>query len=120
MVYSMNYSENECLLIRVLEYEIDRRVKYPELQTEEAELDCGPRAARLTPSPRKPHTLRKPSTVNLANGFLLIMHTNNSADNLKMAFTEFYDNAKLDELDLTGKNGKLGSLQVLEILVKEL
>jgi hypothetical protein len=44
----------------------------------------------------------------------------NSADISKMAFTEFYDNAELDEHDLTGKNGKLGSFQILEILANDL
>jgi hypothetical protein len=120
MVYSMDYSENERLLIRVLEYETDRRGKHPELQTEEGELGYGPRTARLTPWLRKPHTIRKPNTFKLANAFLVIMHADDSADTLKMAFTEFYDNAKLDELDLTYKNGKLGSRPILEVLANDL
>jgi hypothetical protein len=41
------------------------------------------------------------------------MHTDNSTNNLKIAFTELYDNPQLDELELAGKNGKLGSLQIL-------
>jgi hypothetical protein len=45
----MEYSENERLLIRVLEHETDCMAKHPELQTEECELGYGPRTARFTP-----------------------------------------------------------------------
>jgi hypothetical protein len=50
MVYSIDCSENERLLIRVLTYEADRMAKHYEFQTEESELDYSPRTARSTSS----------------------------------------------------------------------
>jgi hypothetical protein len=57
------------------------------------------------------------SIIKLANAFLVDMHANSSADTLKMAFTNFYDDDELDELGLTRKKGKLYSLPTLDILV---